>query len=216
MNFIRPMLATAVLALMPGMATAQRLIDRFEPRAPALTQSYQQPSPSQASGGATASVLSGIALGALTGAVAAIPITTYEVASCAECMFVGLAVPVFAAGGAVLGGIAGAAVYDGDGYLTARRRALDEGHRDNRRSREEDTGIGATLGMLGGLVATAALSYALADRWGGDDPTDSNEPDHAGEAFVIGLIAPASTIAGAIIGARIDASGSDVLPVADD
>jgi len=199
-------IAVALLLLTAQDAAAQRVVDRFEiATTAAFNADVAVPG---ISAGSAASVMAGIAIGAVTGAAAAIPITTYEVVTCADCWFIGLAIPVFATAGAIVGGIAGAAVHDDDGYSGARLRASYRDQRDNRRSRSQDIATGAALGTLAGIAATVALSYALADSWEAQDPT--NAADQSGEALLIGFVAPVSTIIGAIVGARIDAAGGDL------
>ena len=198
--------AAALLLATAQSAQAQRVVDRFEvERSPAFNADAALPEPSA---GRPRSVMGGIAIGAVTGAAAAIPLTTYEVVTCADCWFIGLAIPVFATVGAVVGGIAGAAVHDGDGYPSSRRRASNGDPRDNRRSRSQDVGAGAALGTVAGIAATVALSYAFVNSWEDQDPTAS--ADASGEALLIGFVAPVSTIIGAIVGARIDAAGGDL------
>jgi hypothetical protein len=182
---------------------AQRVTSRFEPT-PAVAPaepSRSQPATAAGAGSGVGSLLSGAAIGALSGIVAAIPITAYEVRTCADCMFVGMAVPVFAAGGAIVGAVAGAAAHDSYGS----RRAWDDARQDNERSRAADVGIGALLGTGAGLVATIAVTSALASRW----ETDRNG-EHGDEALLVGIIAPVSTIFGAAYGAWVDKRGGDL------
>ena len=163
------LLAGALMVVAPSAASAQRIAARFDEGAPVAELALAQPG--IASSGAAGSVFGGMTLGALTGVAAAIPITTCEFASCAECMIAGIAVPVFGLAGALVGSFVGATLGLLTGVVvTVAGSYLLYDRWDHDAPDEPSNATDAlVLGMSAPLATIAGMTIgALVDRRGGD------------------------------------------------